>query len=194
MAQKRRMRLDSKVCLLDKPGNADNTGHMMTEATTTAIGTRYPLLFNYRETLFGNAFLVEVQAINGRALCAKEADDEYWIYGINPGGMAAYGDTPDAAYRAFRNTCSHILIDLAVGSDSFEGYRDAVAKFFEDTNPGYEAEWHEAIARVRRGEVILEGVDIVPANSPRSIVVSMKQVEKVTPQDNSANLQYLLAA
>jgi hypothetical protein len=168
---------------------------MMTDqATAPAIGTQYPLLFTYRDTLFGSGFVVEVQATNGRALCVREADDEYWIYGINPGGMSAYGADPDDAHTAFRKTFSHILIDLAQGSETFEDFQAAVKAFFEDTNAGYEEEWRNAIHGVRTGEVSLEGVPLVPANSPRSIAVSVKQVEKVTPQDNSANVQYLLAA
>jgi len=166
---------------------------MMTEHAPPAIGTQYPLLFSYRDTLFGNGFLVEVQATNGRALCVREPD-EYWVYGINPGGMAAHGATPDAAHAAFRKTFSHLLVDLVLGSDNFEAFQAAVQTFFEDTNHGYEAEWQQAIIAVRRGEVSLEGIPLVPANSPRKIVVSMKQVEQVTPQDNSANVQYLLAA
>lgn len=165
----------------------------MTEQVA-AIGTRYPLLFSYRDTLFGTGLVLEVQVVNGRALCVKEAEDEYWIYGINPGGMAAHGNTPDAAHAAFRRAFSHILIDLANEAQSFDDFRTAVELFFDDTNAGYEAEWQEATAAVRRGDVSLEGVPLVPANSARSISVTVKQVENVTPQDNSANLQYLLAA
>jgi hypothetical protein len=69
-----------------------------------------------------------------------------------------------------------------------------VEQFFQDTNPGYEQEWIESLSAVQRGDVKLEGVPIMPANSPRSVRVSIKQVEKVTAQDNSPNLQYLLAA
>lgn len=166
---------------------------MMTETHPPAIGTKYPLLFTYRDTLFGNGFVVEVQAVNGRALCVRE-EDAFWMYGINPGGMAASGEDPEAAHMAFRKAFSSILIDLASVSGSFEEFQIAVKQFFEDTNGGYEQEWTEALPAVQRGDVKLEGVPVMPANSPRSITVSIKQVEKVTAQDNSSNLQYLLAA
>lgn len=165
----------------------------MTETPGAAIGTQYPLLFSYRDTLFGNGFVVEVQAVNGRALCVRE-EDAFWIYGINPGGMAAHGEDPEAAHAAFRKTFSGILVDLAQASGSFEEFQTAVTAFFEDTNEGYETDWRNAIHAVQRGEVSLEGVPLVPANSPRSITVTMKRDTQVTPQDNSANLQYLLAA
>lgn len=167
---------------------------MTVQGASSAIGTKYPLLFTYRDTLFGNGFVVEVQATNGRVLCVRESEDEYWVYGINPGGMAAYGEDPAAAHAAFRKTFSHILVDLAQGSDSFDEFQAAVRTFFDETNEGYEMEWRNALHAVQRGEVSLEGIPIVPANSPRAIAVTVKQVEKVTPQDNSANVQYLLAA
>lgn len=165
----------------------------MTAQDGPAIGTKYPLLFNYRDTLFGRGFIVEVQAVNGRALCVRESD-EYWIYGVNPGGMAAYGETPQAAHTAFRKTFTRILVDLARDSESFEGFQRSVQTFFDGTNPGYETEWQDATLAVRRGEVTLEGVALMPANSPRTLVVSLKQVEQVTPQDKYANVDYLLAA
>ena len=165
----------------------------MTAQDGPAIGTKYPLLFTYRATLFGTGFIVDVQAVNGRALCVRETDD-YWLYGINPGGMAAHGETPDAAHAAFRKTFSHILVDLAQESVSFEAFQVAVYAFFEATNIGYESEWHDATVAVRRGDVTLEGVPRMPANSPRTIVVSLKKVEQVTPQDKYANVHYLLAA
>jgi hypothetical protein len=167
---------------------------MMTEQAPPAIGTQYPLLFTYRDTLFGKGFLVEVQATNGRALCVRESDDDYWVYGINPGGMAAHGADPDAAHQSFRRTFSHILVDLANSSASFDEFQASVHRFFEDTNEGYEVDWRNAIQGVQRGDVSLEGIPTVPANSPRTITVSIKQVAEVTPQDNSANVQYLLAA
>jgi hypothetical protein len=165
----------------------------MAAEKTPAVGTKYPLLFAYRDTLFGNGFVVEVQAVNGRALCVRE-EDAFWVYGINPGGMAAHGEDPDAAHTAFRKTFSTILIDLAAASGSFEDFHVAVSQFFEETNEGYEQDWNQALNAVKRGEVQLEGIQVMPANSPRSINVSMKQVENLTAQDNSSNLQYLLAA
>ena len=63
----------------------------LSQLNTLRTHARYPLLFTYRDTLFGTGLLLEVQVVNGRALCVKEAEDEYWVYGVNPGGMAAHG-------------------------------------------------------------------------------------------------------
>lgn len=165
---------------------------MMT-VPSPAIGTKYPLLFTFRDTLFGNGFVVEVQASNGRALCVHE-DDQYWVYGINPGGVSVCGDDPEAARAAFRQTFSNVLVDLALVSNSIEQFRSSVDQFFNETNDGYVPDWQEAVGFVQRGQVTLAGVPLAPANSQRSITVSLKPVENIRAQDNSSSLQYLLAA
>jgi len=153
----------------------------------------YPLLFSYRDTLFGNGFVVEVHAANGRALCIHEAD-AFWMYGINPGGLAAQGADLEAAHLAFRQTFSTILIDLALASARFEDFEKAVRDFFDETNLGYESNWYQAIQGVQRGEITLANVQVKPADSPRAIQVSLKPIEQLTAQDNSATLDYRLAA
>ena len=107
-----------------------------------------PFLFSYRSTLFGNGFIARVEAKNGRALCASEIDG-FWMYGLNPGGMAARGDDPVSAHAAFRRTFSNVLVDIAKEAGTFEQFRDAVHAFFDETNEGYEQEWTASEARPR---------------------------------------------
>jgi hypothetical protein len=168
-----------------------DTGRVMTASTPQAIGTKLPFLFTYRDTLFGNGFIVEVQATNGRALCVYETDG-CWMHGINPGGMSAVGEDPTTAHAAFRRTFSNILVDLAIESQSFEALKGAVSEFFAETNEGYEPEWLEAVQAVRNNEVQFEGIPRAPANSPRCIKVGMKQV--VSAEDNRASFEPQLAA
>jgi hypothetical protein len=163
----------------------------MTETPSTAIGSPIPLLFTYRDCLFGNGFVVEVKANNGRALCVHESDG-FWMYGVNPGAMAAFGDDPDAAHAEFRQTFSNILKELALEAKSFEEFRALVDQFFAETNPGYERDWLGAVEAVRRNEIDAEGLPRVPAESPRSIDVSMKKTFKAA--DNEANIQLARAA
>jgi hypothetical protein len=164
---------------------------MMSASPNPAIGTKLPFLFTYRDTLFGNGFVVEVQATNGRALCIYERDG-CWMYGINPGGLSAMGEDPDTAHAAFRRTFSNILVDLAIESQSFDAFEQAVNTFFNETNSGYEPEWLDAVQAVRNDKVHLEGIPKVPANSPRFIHVAMKQA--VSAEDNRASFQPQLAA
>jgi hypothetical protein len=163
----------------------------MTEQLSPAIGLPIPLLFTYRDCLFGNGFVVEVKANNGRVLCVHESDG-FWMYGINPGAMAAFGDDPDAAHAEFRQTFSNILKDLALEANNIDDFRVLVDQFFADTNVGYEQDWLRAVDAVRRDEIDAEGLPRIPAESPRSIEVSMKQVFNAA--DNAANLQLARAA
>lgn len=163
----------------------------MTEQTAPAIGSKLPLLFSYRDTLFGNGFVVHVEAKNGRALCVPESDG-YWMYGVNPGGMAANGEDPVSARAAFRKAFSSVLVDIAKEAGGFEQFRAAVEAFFNETNEGYEQDWDAAVLSVRNREVSREGFPVAPANSPRSIVVSVKKI--VSAEDNTADLQAQIAA
>lgn len=155
------------------------------------VGSRLPLLFTYRDTLFGNGFVVEVRAKNGRALCVREPDG-FWMYGVNPGGMGAMGEDPDSAHGAFRQAFSNVLVDLALEAPNFGAFRDAVVQFFDETNEGYEPEWLTAVQAVRNGEITAIGIPRAPAESPRSIAIDVKL--EVGSGDNHADLEAKIAA
>jgi len=152
---------------------------------------RLPLLFSYRDTLFGNGFLVEVQIQNGRALGVQEADG-FWMYGINPGGMAASGTDLDTAHAAFRKTFSDMLVGLAIECDSFETFQAAVDVFARETNAGFEPDWESAVAAVRRDKIAVAGLAQAPAASPLSVTVSLKTQPRA--EDNVPVSDALLAA
>jgi hypothetical protein len=162
---------------------------MVTAQAPPAIDTAIPLLFSYRDCLFGNGFVVEVVATYGRALCVRESDG-VWMYGVNPGAMAAVGDTAEEALAAFRALFSGNLKDLALESNSFDEFKAKAAEFFNDTNPGHEREWLRAVEAVRRNEVEIDGLPRVPADSQRTISVTAKKA--FTAADNEANLELQL--
>ena len=62
---------------------------------------QYPLLFGYRDLVMGNGFMAGVTT-EGRALLVDE-DGGAWMYGVNPGGVAAGGHDHGAAAAAFRD-------------------------------------------------------------------------------------------
>lgn len=165
----------------------------MTETPSPAIGTKLPLLFTYRDALFGNGFVVEVRAVNGRALCVHE-NDGFWVYGVNPGAMAAFGDDIESAYAEFCKVFSANLKDFAREARSLDEFRAAVTAFFNESNPGYETDWIDAVRAVRNHEVddVARNIPKIPAESPRTITVEMKQIFKA--EDNEANLRHALAA
>ena len=165
----------------------------MTAESNTAVGTAVPLLLNFREVLLGNGFIVEVHAVNGRALCVHAADG-HWIYGVNPGGMAAFGDDAAKARGEFRVACSGILREIASECESFNAFSEAVKAFFRDTNRGYESAWHEAVDVVRTGSIAVDGLAKASADAPLEVAVSMKAVADIKTTDNEADLQLDLAA
>jgi hypothetical protein len=158
---------------------------------SVGIGSQIPLLFTYKDAIFGNGFVVEVQATNGRALCVREAD-AFWMYGVNPGGMSASGADATEAHAAFRKTFSNILIDIANDSDSFEEFKAATTAFFEETNVGYEPDWHEAVKAVRANQVQVVGLPVIPATSPRSISIEIKRT--FAAADNKTQFESQIAA
>ena len=164
----------------------------MTATPSPAIGTTLPLLITFRRTLFGPGFVVEVKATNGRALLVYE-EDGVWVYGVNPGGMAAHGDTAEAAREDFALGFSNVLEDLAAESTSFEHFRTLVQQFFEGTTDDIVRDWEDAVRAIRANRTAPEtDLPTQPADAPRSVSVEMKQVFR--PADNAVDLQHALAA
>ena len=152
---------------------------------------RLPLLFSYRDTLFGPGVLVEVRVFNGRALFVEEADG-CWMYGVNPGGMAARGASLEDAHQAFRGTFSKILVDLILDTKSPQEYRTAVEQFVRDTNESYEAEWREAVETVRAMVANPTALPKLPAESAMRVEVVVREHAQVS--DNVAQSDAALAA
>jgi len=153
--------------------------------------SRLPLLFSYRDTLFGPGMLIEVRVHNGRALYVEEADGG-WLYGVNPGGMAAPGASLQDAHLAFRQTFTNILVDLILDTRSEQEYRTAVERFVRETNEAYEADWLAAVEAVRALGTNPTGLAKAPAESPLRIEVVVREHSQVT--DNVAESDALLAA
>jgi hypothetical protein len=153
--------------------------------------SRLPLLFAYRDTLFGPGVLIEVRVFNGRALYVEEADGG-WLYGVNPGGMAAPGASLQEAHQAFRQAFSNVLVDLILETKSEDEYRTVVERFVHETNDAYEAEWRAAVEAVRALPSNPTGLAKAPADSPLRVEVLAREQSQVT--DNVAQSDTLLAA
>lgn len=104
--------------------------------------TRYPILFGFRDLIAGNGFVAGV-TVNGRALLVDEGDG-YWMYGVNPGGVAAGGATATEAQSEFRVAYRSVLFDIAAEAMDFATFRTEVERFFNETNEPTKAEWDEA--------------------------------------------------
>ena len=136
---------------------------------------KYPLLCGFREHAMGKNFIVAVAA-SGRALAVEEPEGGWWIYGVNPGGISASGQTLQDAHAQLRETFHQYLLDVADEAANFDTFCSEVRRFFLATNRPTEEEWNDAVAEVRRGEVKLAGVMKAPADSPMTITFQLVSV------------------
>ena len=141
---------------------------------------QYPLFVGTRDVVFGNGFVAEVSTL-GRALF-DDSDGEFWLYGVNPGGLAGNGDCLSAANLDYQKGLTGVLFDLAADTSGFEEFKEVVRQFFQDTNAYREQEWLAAVKDVRDGskDLSLEKTD---ASTTPTIVIENK-TENFTAADN----------
>ena len=129
----------------------------------------YPLLFEYKDLVSGKGFLVGV-AIAGRALIQQD-EDGFWMYGVQPGGICADGDSQKEAAAEFRALYRAVLYDIAAQAPDFDSFQDEVRDFFADEDQVLAKAWNEAVAEVRQGSLASDWLQKQPAESPRSVEV-----------------------
>jgi len=139
---------------------------------------KYPLLCGFQEVVVAKDFIATV-AVSGKALAVEEPEGGWWIYGVNPGGISASGETLQAAHAQLRETFRQYLFDVADEARGFDAFKSEVHRFFQATNQPTDEEWKEAVAEVRRGGVNLADVAKAPAESPREIEIALVAVRNV---------------
>jgi hypothetical protein len=142
----------------------------------------YPLLFTYRYPVFGSGFVAAVEA-RGRVLASIESEGT-WFYGVNPGGVAADGQSLEDAHAAFSKALTSVLFDIASEEPTFESLKAAVESFFWETNNPTLHEWEEAVNDVRAGKLHMEGLPREPAESPSFVHVTLKAQTDFNPHCN----------
>lgn len=136
--------------------------------------THYPILFGRRELVEGDGFIARV-ALQGRLLLT-EGENESWVEGVNPGGIAARGDSPAEALAEFCSEYRVVLFDIAAEANSFSEFKSEVERFFNDTSPVAERDWRAALDAVRAGKVDVDWLTRRSADSPLGIEVALVQV------------------
>ena len=103
----------------------------------------YPVLFDTSELVRCGRFVALVK-MSGRVRIAFE-DDEWWCYGVNPGGASGSGTIPLDAYRAFRAELSQGLNGMAELARDGAEFKTLVQSLFETNGPEL-ARWEAAQA------------------------------------------------
>ena len=141
--------------------------------------TRYPLLCSFQEFVPGRGYVAGVK-MAGRALATEEAQ-EWWIYGVNPGGIAESGRTLIEAHAQLRASLRRYLSDVAHDAADFEAFKTEVERFFNETDAESIAEWEAAVADVRSGKTNLDELAKAPADAERSVKVHQVVLASVKP-------------
>jgi hypothetical protein len=136
--------------------------------------SRVPLLFTFRDRIVGMGFSARVESF-GRVLGVAEGPSDVWIYGVEPGGLAASGTSPKEALEAFRQAFTEVLHDFAADARSFEEFRESIQQFFSAVNAPNEKDWLDAVAAVRAGKLDLGDMRKEPAESQRFVQVVQEQ-------------------
>lgn len=126
---------------------------------------RYPLLFTYRDVIRGQDFTAHVTG-HGHVLLAIEPGEGLWMYGVSPGAVSAFGETPDDAHVSFRILYREILNDIAAESATYAEFSANVSHFFLEENRPNAAEWGAALALVRAKDIMIEGLPKRHADAP----------------------------
>lgn len=132
----------------------------------------FPILYSLYELVEGNGFVARIE-LNGTALATEEEPGEWWAYGINPGAIAASGETIREAFASLQVSFRAYLQDCAAEASGFEEFKAELERFFHETGPESHREWDEAVRAVRAGAAIPSNLDKQSLDSsPRGIRVS----------------------
>jgi hypothetical protein len=108
-----------------------------------------PLIFGFNDLVMGRGFVADVTT-DGRGTLAIEAG-EWWLSGVNPGGVAASGATEAEALASFRSTYRQVLNDSALLANSFEEFSRDVKAIFASTTSELIDGWKGAAVTVHEG-------------------------------------------
>jgi hypothetical protein len=148
------------------------------------MSTVWPLCFRYTSPIIGRRFVSHID-ICGRLIAAPELDGT-WLYGVNPGALAASGKTLADAYSEMRDTLTTTFVTFAQEASSFEDFKASVETYFNATDDDL-ADWEAAVEQIRSGHApVPQGLRRCP-DPEVSVKVTLRAYEQLTPADNPVN-------
>lgn len=144
----------------------------------------FPLVFTFPELISGEGFVATVE-VHGRAVLIDEGDGDFWIFGVQPGGVAGGGKDYSEACREFKKSYLSVLFDIASEAKTYDAFVGEVRSFFDAVNDPNLGVWEGAVAEVRRGGVSLEGFGVVKAESrPPTLEIAKLEQRTMRPELN----------
>jgi predicted RNase H-like HicB family nuclease len=152
-----------------------------------------PLIYGFRELVAGAGFVAGV-TVDGLALVKKD-EDGWWIYGVQPGGIAERGDTEQEAYLRFKQSFREVLADSASLYPTFESFRSDLLSMGQQLNEAWAEEWEEARAALRAGaQPDGELADLPRKTGPVHVGIAAVELQPATAKDNPADTHQAVAA
>lgn len=142
----------------------------------------YPLFPSYQGAVIGKGFVADISA-RGRILASLDAEG-WWLYGVNPGAVAADGHSLEDAHAQIRETLRLVFIDFAEEAQSFDEFKARVTLFFDETGDDAVEDWKAAVEAIRGSGGANIGLPRAPAESSVFIVVSEIAQAELTPALN----------
>lgn len=159
---------------------------------TEAMEKRLAIVFDFTETFQGRGYFGEI-VVRGRGVLEYYEDDGWTLLGVEPGGMAGCGDTPQEAMADFRETFKSVVYDFALEAQD----SDEFWNIFMRLRPSelLDRQWHEARAALRKA---LESggredaLDVTADFTDRGVV--FRAVKDPKPETNEPAREPLAAA
>ncbi len=153
----------------------------------------YPLVFSCREVVAGENFTAAID-IAGRALLEFDGD-EWTVAGVDPGGLADCGSTPQEAYQYFRLTLKSILVDCADSNpQDFAAFSSAVRSFAATKNVATEALWEAARQEIKQGAQLNDPFAASLPKRTNAVLASVEIVRLDVPSNDLRAQTNVLAA
>jgi len=114
----------------------------------------FPLILSLKELVKGPTFVAGVMA---RLHIVMKADyDQWWMYGVNPGGISEGGDTQETAYLKFLRAFREVLADIASDCHTYEEFMARANAFIMETNDSERTDWEAARKAIRAGKPVTD--------------------------------------
>lgn len=132
----------------------------------------YPIVFTLPHVILGTGYVARV-LMRGRAVLRVEDDGFNVIYGVMPSAIASGGKSFDEARLKFCEGLHAFFLDVVAEAEDFPAFKRQVESFFnQPCDKTTLAEWNESLAAVRRGELRMDGLESVLAEShPGSLTI-----------------------
>lgn len=155
---------------------------------------RYPIFFGpYGGLVAGNGFLARV-SIRGKGLVEETGDDFVSILGVNPGAVAGDGANVGEAYHDFLANLRALVFAIAETSPDFAAFDEEVRAAVWATNQPHAELWTQAVAKIRSGEIDMEGVGRENAESDPAVEIEEVAPPDIRPELNEPEPQFEVAA